>query len=363
MVSASFRWKKKNLQKLPTSTSSTSLKPIFFNAAGNRSPVSVALLKGADFLKVKLWNEKEQEYMKNKAALNSYTKATALGHLKSLHDLQQRIRANQPLLEAPLVEVILYHLSMASTEGRCRWLPTSHFREMTKMDGAFSNLGKYALEMDQGIKLSDSVTWKNALKSWKTAAMEDQPVNQAAATIDDICKSLSLTMDEEVRVFIMLLWLLCARKGDVAHLRPNSIKVCEDGRIEAFIQEGKGVKAREGKYHIISHCPQEWKQELTAYIAKKKDAKYLFSRPLAYSSEILNSIRLADPTLSCRSVRRGAAQALARSGTPEEVIMKMTGHKVLATLHRYLNWDQINESAHAKAHAAAKKALAPKRAH
>ena len=356
MVVASLQWKKVKLPKCPLTPSPTSLSLIFFNAAEVYSPVSVALLKGRDFLKLKIWNGKGR-FHKNNAALNSYTKPTVLGHLKVLHDLQERIESNNQLLNMPLVEVILYHLEMASTEGRRRWLPTSHFRELTKMDGAFSNLGKYALETDMGLKLSESTTWKNALKAWKIAAMEDQPTNQRAVKVEEIFKAVNLTQDKEVRIFIMLLWLLCARKGDVAHLRPNGVKVREDGRVEVFIQEGKGVKAREGKYHVISHCPQEWHQELQQFLDSKKEVKYLFRPSLAQSSEVLLSLRLADPTLSCRSVRRGAAQALAAAGTPEEVIMKMTGHKCLTTLHRYLNWDQVNESSHSKTQAAAKKAL------
>jgi hypothetical protein len=351
-----------NLLPLLMLHSTTSLLLIFFNAAENFAPVSVALLKGRDFLKVKLWSGKE-DYPKHNAALHSYTKATVLGHLKTLRDLQERIQENPQLQDVPLVEAILHHLDLASTEGRRRWLPTSHFREMTKMDGAFSNLGKYAMEMDHGIKLSDSTTWKNALKTWKNVSMEDQPVNQRAVKVEEISKAVSLTQDKEVRSFIMLLWLLCARKGDVAHLRPHSVRVKDNGRLEAFIQEGKGVKAREGKYHVISHCPPEWKEELTSFLDSKLQEKYLFRRSLAFSQEVLLSLRLADPTLSCRSVRRGAAQALAASGTPEEVIMKMTGHKCLTTLHRYLNWDQINESAHSKAQAAAKKALNPSKSH
>ena len=270
---------------------------------------------------------------------------------------------NPELEELPLAHAILHHLDLMSQEARCKpWTPPTHFRMLTAMDGAFSKLGKYVPHLDCRIKLTESVAWKEALKAWDKASLEHQPQNQTAAVAEEIATAVNLQSNQEVQAFLILLWLLVARKGDIAKLHANSVTLHPDGRPVAFIEEGKGVKVRMGKYRVVSHCPptSPWFNILKNFLNAPKKGNYLFRKSLGQSGEVLSALRLANPVLSIRSTRRGAAQALAKDlKVSTETIMNMTGHLRESTLHRYLNWGEHNEKNHVARQEAAKRNLAP----
>jgi len=144
----------------------------------------------------------------------------------------------------------------------------------------------------------------------------------------------------------MLLWLMCGRKGDAARLLVQDVIFGEENRVDFFVQEGKGVLARKEKYHVTSEVPQQWRSEIEAFIQKQKNAsyRYLFRRSLKSSGEANQALRLANPQLSTRAVRRGALQTLAQSKDVDlQTVMKMAGHKNTQTTLRYLGWGKINE--------------------
>lgn len=320
-------------------------------------------MSGRDILPFVLWNRHQQpHYPKDPAALHSLAQTTVVLHLTALHKFQERVRISPFLQHLPLADAILHHLSHLSKESHLGWAPASHHRAMTSLDGAFSNLGKYALNFEGRIHLSRSAVWKNAMRSWDHLSKEHQPVHQSAATANDILDAVNLQTDPQLRIFLILLWLLAGRKNDVAKLRSRSVELLPDGRIQVFVQEGKGVRARQGKYHIISHCPQMWHQELLNYLAAARlaDHKHLFRASIGKSSEALKALRAANPALCLRSVRRGAAQTLAQDPSVSvETMMKITGHKSEKTLQRYLDWDRVNARQHAAAQTAARDNLAP----
>jgi len=231
------------------------------------------------------------------------------------------------------------------------------------MDGALSKVGKYALNWDGSIRLKFIPVWSQALKAWDLFAKEHQPINLPAATANDVAKAVAAHPSREIRAALMLLWLLAARKGDVLNLRAgeDNISINKDGRITAFIQEGKGVKARQGMYHIASHCPAEWRQDLESFLNSRKGEQCLFRPSLKKSNELNRALQASDVTLTCRALRRGAAQAMAADpNVTEETIMTLTGHKKKETLHRYLGWNKTNENEHSAAQKAARNNLAPK---
>lgn len=318
---------------------------------------NAAGLKGSDFITIVLWDP-ETPYLKDPAALHANVPTVVLQHLKSLKELQVRIKENPHLLEMSLADAALYHMSMKVKEASTKPVPATVFRWLTAMDGAMSKIGKYALNFNGRIKMKESAVWTAALKSWDHLSKQTQPTCLPAATAQDIKKAMDLQVDQQIRFFILLLWLMAARKGDVAHVQTKNVDLRPDGRLTVFMQEGKGVHARQGMYHIPTNCPPEWQESLKSFLNKHKADKYLFRKSLATSAEVLQAIRLVNENLSIRAVRRGAAQAMAKdTSVSEETIMKITGHKRVETLHRYLNWDKTNEKSHKAAQEAARKNL------
>ena len=61
----------------------------------------------------------------------------------------------------------------------------------------------------------------------------------------------------------------------------------------------------------------------------------------AQVSDVLAALRRVSHDLENRSIRRGALQALANAGTPEDVLLLFSGHTNVVTLRRYLGWGSI----------------------
>ena len=227
------------------------------------------------------------------------------------------------------------------------------------LDGALSNVGKYALNFQGRIQLAAFATWRAARQTWDKASKEHQPRDQAAATAEEIAAAVEANTDPEIRAFIILLWLMAGRKGDVVQLRRRNVMLSPEGRLTITIEQGKSVKLRKGLYTIPTHCPALWQAELAAFL-NSSTSPFLFNPALRRSSAINTALRVANPALSCRSVRRGAAQAMAADKeVKEETIMNITGHRDVKTLHRYLNWGATNERVHSEAQTAARNNLSP----
>jgi integrase len=107
-------------------------------------------------------------------------------------------------------------------------------------------------------------------------------------------------------------------------------------------RRGKGVLFR-GPYTVPTLVPPQWRQQFRSWFASVRPEEFLF--PAASMKErlerghtLLHALRLIDPSMGQRAIRRGALQHMARSGTPLETLMEFSGHKSQDTLRRYLRW-------------------------
>lgn len=200
------------------------------------------------------------------------------------------------------------------------------------------------------------------MSSWQKQAIQAAPVDQAAAAAEDISKALALTVDTQVRMFLLLLWLSCARKGDIGNLTASSVTfktgaAYAKGHLELFIHKGKGVAANKAKYRIQTMCPPAFEKELREFLLQRRqvvgpDAP-LFRASLMTSNEIVALLKRVHEKLDCRSLRRGSLQTIAQDpNVTEETLMRLSGHRNVKTLHRYLGWS-ANVKAHKESAAAA----------
>jgi integrase len=335
---------------------------IFLNAATFLA-LGVSALKGADFLKISLWDPSSgSAYSKSSDAWYNTVHTTSLRHLTALQRFQLALRTHDNLRRMPLADAALSFLKFQKAKARSPWTAQTHFRELTNLHGAMSTLGKYSTNADFPINMSESATWKASLTAWRRKASQSQPAQLSAATPEDIQTAIDLNTDPEMRVYLMVLWLLCGRKGDAAKIRAQDVVCNEKNELVFFVQEGKGVIARKGKYHVATALPPQWRQELLDFTAKQKSSGllYLFRPSLRTSGEANEALRLANPKLSTRSVRRGALQIMASSPDVDlKIVMEMAGHKNVETTKRYLNWGAV-DAKNQKAYFAASKLLIPK---
>ena len=60
--------------------------------------------------------------------------------------------------------------------------------------------------------------------------------------------------------------------------------------------------------------------------------------PQVKGADLKVALRVVDPALEQRSLRRGAIQALAASGLKDEELLHYSGHSSVQMLRRYLNY-------------------------
>jgi hypothetical protein len=74
--------------------------------------------------------------------------------------------------------------------------------------------------------------------------------------------------------------------------------------------------------------------------------------------DLVGALRLVNPTFESRSIRRGALQHMARTGTPASVLMSFSGHGTVAMLKTCLGFGTLLEDEAKQQRAAAQRALA-----
>lgn len=243
-------------------------------------------------------------------------------------------------------------------ESKRGWKPQTMHRECVAMQTALNDLPKFSTGMPVGLRLSEIRMWTHFVTHWERQLPASQPLHQPAATSKDIKRALECCNgDAALRVFFVLLWVTTGRKGDVMKLQTLHVTLSSSGRITALIQSGKGVIARKGAYHIVTLCPPEWFDELRAFLAAAaaEKRKFLFPQTEDFSESIPRILKLANPALDgCRSVRRGALIRIASDpNVTEDILMKLSGHRSRDTLHRYLDWNRVNENMHQRSEKAA----------
>lgn len=308
------------------------------------------LMRAGLFLQVTLWtlDGLNEPYPKSEDAWFNTVQSTSWRHLTQLIEFQELLRANVTMQAMTLADALLYFLKVQLQHARSPWQPQTFYRYMTSLHGAFSSLGKYASNTDIRVRLTDSSTWSAALNAWRKKAAKAQPGYLPPATWTDVLGAIELEPSEPMAIYLMILWLICGRKGDAARLLVDDVSLHENGRMEFFIQSGKGVEVRNGKYRVTSHCPPQWRERLTKYLAARKEASHKFMFPPSFktSNEANVSLRRFNPALSTRSVRRGALQVMAASPKVSiEDVREMAGHTNVKTTYRYLGWGKFNEKA------------------
>jgi integrase len=135
----------------------------------------------------------------------------------------------------------------------------------------------------------------------------------------------------------------------------------------ATVSEGK-VVAKRGPYTVPTVIPKEHAILVLKYLRKAlgpnpaPNARLFESdknKPNSVSHNhqlklMRQALRISNPTIGTRAIRRGSLQAMAEAGVEHETLMTFSGHTSVNTLLRYLNWgrksnQQVN-NAQAVAH-------------
>jgi hypothetical protein len=148
--------------------------------------------------------------------------------------------------------------------------------------------------------------------------------------------------DVATKVALALTWCCAGRVGDVLKLQRRDIQLDE-----AFLQNGamlitfsRGKGALLGQpYTVPTVCLMEWRPLVLRFLEGLRPTAWVFPGGSPRFGLLTNlALRTANPDYTVRAIRRGALQAMAADGAPDEVLVIFSGHRNMSTLWRYLNW-------------------------
>jgi integrase len=278
-------------------------------------------------------------------------------HRRHLREFTEWLRLHPTMAPLPLQESAVRYFSEVAPLRKWQW--QTMFRSMTSFVGALSNLPLYS-NLAHGIRLDRNAPhWVAALKSVGQHAQQSQPRGQSAVTLP----ALQTALDEEPRLWVqaalLLMWLTSARVGCVLQLEIRDVQVEEKtNELRVMFAHGKGVRLR-GPYSRFARIEGPWLDTLQLYLRRRRQEGGSETAPLFPSTQecplhrrtatMLASIRVADPGLNMRAMRRGSLQALSSgvdtTGATLEEVQEAAGHTNPRTTQRYLEWNSRNRHA------------------
>ena len=280
------------------------------------------------------------------AVLKGLSRDTRRQHFYALNRLMEAPATLDGLpLELGLVEWTLREREF----HKWRWGTT--LKQLASLAGAFKRLSQYAPGSPlPDIHLSRSSIWEDSMKAVRLQRAQEHPVQAKIVTLEQIRtilnnEKLPLCVKQQV----LICWLVGGRLGDVLQLRREGILLnsttstdLKDGDVPLSIkfQRGKGVSANGKPYTIHTLLTTEFKHLLQPILEMASGWLWEFKSAWERKQQMTTvnkALKEVDPSLSSRSIRRGACQHLATMGFPVTDIMKLTNHSSEKMCLTYLN--------------------------
>lgn len=273
---------------------------------------------------------------------------TQQGHYMNLKNLKEEylinVRQDPRWVNAPLDMII-----QAFLENRARqrnWAPQTLHRQASSLHGVFANLPLYSNCQEQ-LYMNQSARWKLLMSKWKMESHKNQPQFQVAVTVEDLNLALDSTPNLRTQVCLILQWYLAARVGDILRLRVENIILFKPSSLQVTIDSGKTM-AKRLPYTVNSAMPLDHFNLLTEYlfsleVSGPKAPVFPTQGPtgvpwVKQQQLMRQALRIANPDLNTRAMRRGALQTMANNNVPPDTLMTFSGHTNIETLKRYLNY-------------------------
>eukprot|EP00796_Vickermania_ingenoplastis_P013500 gene13500-biopygen9801 len=246
------------------------------------------------------------------------------------------------LLEQNVVSATLEIVRRAAKQRR--WKASTWAKELASYAGALRDLPLYNRE--RGIVLNNYPEWRAAVKMVKRLEREMEPDPPEPVDFAQCQRAIFELRQSSPRaaLFLSMMWALASRAGDIASLRQKDVTlsttVREDGMVALGIEQkyGKGTRFR-GTYWPASTLQPEEASELRKHLGQNESdlgSMKLFPDQELLRQQIRAALKRQNRECALPSVRKGAIRHLARQGLTEDALMRLTGHKRVETLYRYL---------------------------
>ena len=285
-------------------------------------PAHVANLKGRDVVGLRVTDAGTPHLARLGVA-----KSTAQAHRRALRQLSA---LPEDLRDLPVGKALVEWFSRVRGERRWQW--TTTVTRMASTHGALRLLPLYTAA-PHTILLKQDPTWVMAMRAAGQKARQQQPNQPKAATLEQVRRAVELCPQVAVQNALRLSWLTAGRGGDILLLRPHNVTVQGEALAVNFVR-GKTAKVR-GPYTVHTTLPPP---EFLEFLAAAVGAGQHWLFPQVKGAHLKDALRVVDPALEQRSLRRGAIQALAASGLKDEELLHYSGHSSVQMLRRYLNY-------------------------
>jgi integrase len=188
------------------------------------------------------------------------------------------------------------------------------------------------------ILLRQDPSWTQALKGATRRANEQAGKQPKAASDQQITMVVADTrISEQIRIVVLLSWLVAARCGDTLQLQRRDVEVDPDtGRMMITWRRGKTI-AKRGPYTVTSRIPAQHRQMVLSFLsAHTTPTTALFPQTKGKDIKIALRAATGDVALEQRSIRRGSLQLMSAMGLTTAQLLQFSGHTTAAMLMRYL---------------------------
>lgn len=268
---------------------------------------------------------------------NSVTPAVRQHHIRCLNKLKAM---PHELLRLNIASAVLECVRRDAVARQ--WSPSTLLKEYAAMAGALRDLTLYTTE-NRGVHLSEFPEWRAAQITARRMEREVDRNQFPPILHEQYMTALqNLRMSSpQAALFLGMMWALAARAGDVGCLRQKDVilrpEVREDGTVPLGIEQrfGKGTRFR-GTYWPCSTLLKEEAAELKRTCSQRTPDQLLFPDQDTVRTQVRKALRAENRQAALPSIRRGAIRHLAGLGVSEAILMRLTGHKRVETLYRYI---------------------------
>jgi hypothetical protein len=237
-------------------------------------------------------------------------------------------------------------MTLEAQRNQHHWSPPTWENILGTALGTLNRLSMYT-DAVADMSLADTAVWKDALRAAKIATREFQTKPPHPATKENVQVAITRQLEKgrkDIAAQIAIAWLTAARVGDVLQLKQENISLGSGptAKLDVQFRRGKTVRMKTA-YTVQTTCPGEWIALVKECLDRAQPGHFLW--PAAsltarkqMGKDVTQALRLSNPELEQRSLRRGALQTMADAGVPEEVLLMFSQHTSMSMLRRYLDW-------------------------
>lgn len=280
-------------------------------------------------------------------------KETRMSHVRILRAVgeaaQHLVTTENPLANTQAVPWLIDWIKQRATEGRWKWSTVS--AHMGVLQSAMNYVQTYVKDVAGAWHLWTDTNWKLAMRTARTKAMAERPMQALPATTEQVLRACKLATPE-VAFVLAVTWITFGRSGALIQLRREDVELKDtangDTTFTITIMRGKSNRLGQDPHSITGKLGDFsiYVKPIVNSITNPK--QFIIHAPSSLHrdnirKDMKSALRSAnnEPRLENRSLRRGSLQTMAAAGATTQMLLACSGHSSVKSLKRYLNFGRV----------------------